>query len=89
MDKAISVGDLVMIVRPTKCGHGRLGAIFTVAEIRKPRGRYHCEKCKISLGNDCLVATGYGRFCIELDRLKRIPPLSEPETTERKQEQPA
>ena len=73
--KLISVGDLVVVVKPTPCcGSSELvGTIFIVKEFTDNPTR--CKFCKVMRNYDMRVrglSTVY-----ELYRLKRIPPLSE------------
>lgn len=76
MDKPISVGDLVVVLRGQLCCGGTgasVGAITTVSSIRS--GRLRCEAC-----ND--VVLGTGAFCsnglsYDIRRLKRIPPFAD------------
>ena len=85
MDKPISVGDLVQVVRPRlracKCADGQagltLGRVFVVSAIRDNGTK--CADCNVDLGTHRL-AYGAGEGVYELERLKRIPPLSELET---------
>ncbi len=75
MDKPISVGDLVMVIKPTQCcGSGKhIGEIFTYLGTDDLICR--CPKC----GHQVLERTANlsdGTAC-EFIRLKRIPPLSE------------
>jgi hypothetical protein len=81
----IKVGDLVVVVRPRRCGCAHsIGWVFKVASVApSPRGGY-CAMC----GKDTFepgtlrayneAADGYS----ELSRLKRIPPLGELEGAE-------
>lgn len=98
MDKPIGVGDLVMVVKPNLCcgSTARVGNIFRVTKIT--RGRNYCCQCHAIHENVEIAHTGainngvphrYRRTGYQVERLKRIDPLSEPETIERKQEQPA
>lgn len=82
MDKPIAVGDLVVVMRPSKCQCNRgewrtAGLIFRVAKIRMSSGRF-CSECG-SAKPDALVADPdfESRYIFTLDRLKRIPPLEE------------
>lgn len=87
-DKPISVGDLVVVVKPTLCC-GQLGksfgAVFRVSHIRE-RTYSRCAHCGSSAIT--LLADGW-RAAISLYRLKRIPPLSELEGEKRDEEIPA
>lgn len=79
MDKPISVGDLVVIVRASHCGStASIGSIFRVTVIRKRRWGSVCEACRHVLPEGEWVAELAGDDSItELHRLKRIPPLGE------------
>ena len=92
MSERIEIGDLVMIVRGHECVM-RLyqGAIFTVTGFVHPiHGGWHCDFCNKddAAGNE-LAATGLHKGNVPLSWLKKIPPLTEPETVERKEELPA
>lgn len=78
MSKPISVGDLVVVVKPTPCcgNTNALGLHFVVKEIRPAIGRYHCEHCKTTWPNE-VVALQEPPYAFRLWRLKRIPPLGE------------
>lgn len=82
MDKPISVGDLVMIVRGNKCC-GRpdaLGTTFTVTNIYEHSGGI-CKTCHAPSSG--LVADSERSTVTYLYKLKRIPPLSELEGVKR------
>lgn len=87
----IRVGDLVMVVVPG-CTHRNLGFIFTVTDITGERSE--CAKCNQMHGSgrsiypDRPFPSGWG-YRIAESRLRRIPPLSELESTEHKEETPA
>ena len=96
MDRPIQVGDLVWVVRGHSCFyeiHG--GHIFTVSEIVTPiGGGYTCQKCKIRDFCPNVLGAVFAEIkesyaACPITWLQRIPPLSEPEQIERKQEQPA
>lgn len=82
----IKVGDLVVVVKPTLCcGRGEsVGKIFTVTGFRKD---HLCVCGDRSSGTYAVMDDGFNRRAIA--RLRRIPPLSELETTEHKEETPA
>lgn len=75
MSEPIKVGDLVQIVRPTTCcgDENATGLVFVVQAISVTD--WWCE-CGAS-GDDCVHAMHQDGECVELSRLKRIPPLSE------------
>lgn len=84
------VGDLVMVVKPKSCcGYsGALGHIFTVTSLTHSAPTTTCVQCG---------ERRHSKDDVELDgvswaqphRLRLIPPLSEPETTEREVEHAA
>lgn len=87
MDKPISVGDLVVVVRYAKkfCGCGgksnTIGRIFRVHDIRMSENR-RCVDCN-ARKPDAIVAypeNDPNNLIYTLDRLKRIPPLGELES---------
>jgi len=81
MNKPISVGDLVVVVKPKPCcGQGALGMVFRVTAILTTPTR--CLFCK-TRNPLLLVAKGEadGLF-VRFSRLKRIPPLVDLESTE-------
>jgi hypothetical protein len=81
MDKPISVGDLVQVVKPAICGCGNsLGLIFEVGALdvrRDDRCRY-CHKKR-----DGTKLAWSDKHCgyVELYRLIRIDPPAESEST--------
>ena len=83
-DKPISVGDLVVVVRDC-CGM-RPGLIFTVNSFFQAKGRkcmYCGEKVMGTLVDGVEDQENYGG---EISWLKRIPPLSELEGEQRREE---
>jgi hypothetical protein len=80
VSEQIKVGDLVLVVRPRLCcGHDfKLGLIFTALSVQKIGGL--CTFC--GKDGDEEVVSG-GDFRILRNRLKRIPPLDEPEGEKR------
>ena len=82
-DKPIQVGDLAMIVRPTRCSchQQALGRIIKVVAIEGGVSQlWRCSVCGMSYKK----LPGEGQYAIDEDgkhrglyRLKRIPPLSE------------
>lgn len=89
-DKAISVGDLVRVVRGMPCcGHatGAEGMIFVVRSIEHTHSEY-CNFCRRLDPED--VANGCeGKLGIDISRLRKIPDLWELDEAERKQREPA
>lgn len=82
-DKPISVGDLVVVVKPLYCcgaDHG-VGFHFVVRDIH-PGQLAYCQKCgkEDQLGD--YADSGEAGWC-DLSRLKRIPPLEELEGEKR------
>ena len=91
MTERISVGDLVQVVRGHQCTVERFcGLIFVVAEIVQPRGGgWHCPHCNLDSAGPNEPAAGMyvgARNHVPLSYLKRIPPLSELESEQRKEE---
>jgi hypothetical protein len=84
MSEPIKTGDLVQIVRPTRCGCGKsIGLIFQVSAVESHSS--YCDTCKAQLGTE-IVALGLHHYGMPLWRLKRIPPLSELEGEKRDEE---
>lgn len=93
MSEPIKVGDLVVVVKPGPCGCGQsesIGRIFRVGEIRPARnGCTECTRCgKLTRSGAVALQTGE-RLVYGLYRLRRIPPLAELDSIERKEETPA
>lgn len=85
MDKPISVGDWVQVVKPMPCcGHTTpmQGHIFQVSSFQLDIG-YRCEYCGAS--TDGTSASG-GERPVDVPRLKRIPPLEELDDVKRDEE---
>lgn len=84
MDKPISVGDLVMVVRHPCCG-AAIGLIFKVIDIvNVPYAKLHCGIAGCDHLFPYLGPVAYNEnktapYCAPIAWLKRIPPLSEPE----------
>ena len=92
MNEPIKVGDLVMVVRGHECVMQIAGGVpFTVTALLSPTGGgWHCPVCnKRNAGPNVVGAEGFraskGRG-LPLHWLKRIPPLSELEGEQRKEE---
>lgn len=86
MDKPISVGDLVQIIKPTHCCHNT-DPIGEVHRVVSDRDRKPLMQCRFCLGirehsHAITVAIDTGWY-VDRDRLKRIPPLSELEGEKR------
>lgn len=81
----IKVGDLVMEVKYPHCEGRKLGHVYPVVGIDKTASA--CLKCGNyePRGIHALLEGGLA----PLSWLRRIPPLSELESTEHKEEQPA
>jgi hypothetical protein len=79
MDKPISVGDLVMVVRDC-CGQ-YLGLTFRVEKVWTPSQGVICTECRVDFGSISVAETGMPKGIpagrLPLSWLKRIPPLSE------------
>lgn len=91
MDKPISVGDLVVVVKPARCCVASLGTVFTVTRIRNninfSDGKTMTVRCSWCGNKKDVpaavrpVAEGFNaNRGMPLVRLKRIPPLSELES---------
>lgn len=87
MSERIEVGDLVMVVRPPrhvcKCSEpivGAIGKIFRVLKIS--RTTYHCAQCKFPLPPTIVAWASFSPpgTVYKIGRLKKIPPLHEPES---------
>lgn len=92
MDKAIAVGDLVMVVKPKICGCGKYGRVFRVEKICKAPVRGFCRDCKqitFSCGVEIVLIGESGAY--ETRRLKRIDPSATGDSlpTRRKIKEPA
>jgi hypothetical protein len=87
-EKPISVGDLVMVVRPTVCGHGcGMGLVFMVQRIDGAHPG-DCGECDKYLGVLNWAASSGGRN-YDIARLKRLPSIEELESTEETLKEPA
>lgn len=89
MDKPISVGDLVQVIRwPHDCfPRTSFPTIFTVLEIHPMNPR--CPRCdeQVALGDRSAMLRHNGKNTgLPLSWLKRIPPLSEMEGEKRDEE---
>jgi hypothetical protein len=86
MDNSISVGDLVMVVRGHSCHVENMGGVpYVVVDFKNPiGGGWTCPKCgMVSAGPDepCAMGNMFGRRSgAPISWLKKIPPLSEPES---------
>ena len=85
-ERGIEVGDLVMVVFPTTCcgSPQTLGRVFKVMDICKS-ARQRCFVCgsvrDVGLVCDTGTIENDIKIAYEIRRLKRIPPLVEPEST--------
>ena len=82
----IKVGELVMVVKPTRCckSDDRISSIGVVERVYD--GKTECKHCGEIHDKESIAKVGeYGFF---LDRLKKIPPLSELDKIETKEELP-
>jgi hypothetical protein len=86
MDKPISVGDLVVIVRLRECcpENSMIGLIYRVKSLRNDA--YRCHYCGLPHDRRFTVAWGEGEVGANVERLKRIPPLSELESEKQKED---
>lgn len=75
----ISQGDMVVVVKPRRCGFANtVGNIFIAGEIVFSKKRGRCVTCNaVTYPRGTLRTTNHKGNCIEVDRLKRIPPLDE------------
>lgn len=73
MDKPISVGDLVQVVRPSLCTKDAdgIGHVFKVLAIG--RGERRCDYCHVN--HRAIISAEDEYFWWPLPRLKRIQPL--------------
>jgi hypothetical protein len=74
MDRPISVGDLVQVVRWDCCA-GILGEVFRVQIIRQSTPKARCTYCKAEQGS--VLAVDSDKYMAPLAWVKRIPPLEE------------
>ncbi len=96
MSEPIKPGDLVIVIRDGVCvcggtGPGDIGRIFLVGAIRMSHGRV-CTDCHrkkpdtiVATPEERITRNGYD-LIFSLDRLKRIPPLSELDDVKRDEE---
>ena len=87
-DRPIQKGDIAVVIRATPCCNSAssIGHIFTVEAIRNEKR--HCIYClRPFSGTVAIAANGEhkGQGCL-VSRIKRIPPLSESEGIETKEE---
>ena len=77
MDKPISVGDLVQVVKPMPCcgAAASVGWMFTVLKIRHSPSS-HCTHCGKNCEPSMVVDVGL-EWVFDIPRLKRIPPANE------------
>ena len=75
-DRALRVGDIAYVYRNKPCcGKGRVGFVFEIEAIAKVFG--FCMDCRRSDTHWCAKVKGEQKFWIDLNLIKRIPPLSE------------
>jgi hypothetical protein len=88
-DKPISVGDMVVVVKPSECcGDTRnIGWIFRVDNMMG--GANYCGICKKDWGESLDLWPNGSRWSVPIQNVKRIPPLSELEGERREEEIPA
>lgn len=76
-DRPISVGDLVVVVRPANFCMCNVGKVFVVQRIApSPDGHLVCEGCG-SVGKTTLDAQTPDGGWQGISQLKRIPPLTD------------
>lgn len=80
-ERPIEVGDLVQVVRTCCHQHGRFGKIFTVASILKSVTS-ECNRGHTTFGDVCRWDDRDETVYLPMQWLKRIPPLSELESTD-------
>jgi hypothetical protein len=88
MSERIEVGDLVMVVRPRLCGcASNIGFVFRVQEVQRAGGLGgRCVTCgRHTFGPEAMIAVKPDGAVTELNRLRRIPPLTEPAHHEEKE----
>lgn len=86
-DETIREGDLAIAVKPRLCcpEKTKFGKVVRVLEIHSRR--VHCFYCGKPLPKGTIFArTRSGLEGTELCRLRKIPPLTEPESNEEKKE---
>jgi hypothetical protein len=90
VNEQIQVGDLVVIAKPRRCGCNEvLGHIFTLTNIWHDIQNMRCPTCGSPVdGTSYAWLDGMNKSC-ELWRLRRIPPLSELESTKHENSVPA
>jgi hypothetical protein len=75
----IKAGDLVWIAKPAPCGcTGGLGCVFVVSCVERVTREGMCIFCGASVPKGEMGAWS-GDYYVHLSRLKKIPPLTEPE----------
>ena len=86
MEKPISVGDLVQIIRPRGCcpQHSKLGGVFTVTGVRSDRP-LECCYCKRLMDVAHAEFSVFPDLWVEVSRLKRVPPLEELDNVKREE----
>lgn len=84
MSGPIKVGDLVMVVRPAPCCGGTGSAMGRIHRVSGFYPYIECVACKAIVLDAALLD---GRFVGQpLCRLKRIDPLTDPESIEHREE---
>lgn len=73
----IKAGDLVVVSRPRRCGCvGRLGKVFAVSHVHTCVGNMKCASCGALYPAIAYAQDEIGKT-YDIERLKRIPPISE------------
>jgi hypothetical protein len=90
-DRPIQVGDLVQVVRSLPCCHHASkwhGHIYIVSELYPPSPSVVCIHCNSPKNFPTAIAEGHD-VGVLVCMLKRIPPLSELESTDQDIKEPA
>jgi len=82
--KPLSVGDLVMVIKPKSCcGAGQIGFIFIVEDVSMGEGA--CVHCGAEGADWSAKVSGVDGW-VQTYRLKRIPPQTELESVDQPEE---
>lgn len=85
MSEPIKAGDLVIVVKPKPCcGKGMPGAIFRVTTVSG--GPAHCMLCGHYYIDSLDAQDETDGAWVEVNRLKRIPPLEELDDVKKNEE---
>lgn len=85
---AIRAGDLVYVARENPCGcPDRVGHVFVVTRVRLSAPVGYCASCGREWRPNVFVAEGHpSGGTVAVPRLKRFNPLTDPESTEHREE---